>query len=113
MHLGCTSCSGRRREGALRAAARDARANGELEQAKRTVVHVEGTSVHGTQSFESPRHPLMHGATRIVVTPLQEVTCYLGYTSPPKKVRELAFITVPIGTCNQRFFHILSNSATY
>ena len=49
-----------------------------------------------------PRHPLMHGATRIVVTPLQEVTCYLGYTSPTKKVRELAFITVPIGTCNQR-----------
>ena len=54
MHLGCTACSGRRREGALRAAARDARANGELEQAKRTVVHVEGTSVHGTKSSESP-----------------------------------------------------------
>ena len=58
MHLGCTACSGRRREGALRAAARDARANGELEQAKRTVVHVEGTSVHGTRC---PRKPLMHG----------------------------------------------------
>ena len=53
MHLGRTACSGRRREGALRAAA-----NGELEQAKRTVVHVEGTSVHGTQSSERPRHPL-------------------------------------------------------